>query len=910
MRELADQLGLRPRELQSITWLVPGAAQAALARNGLRAVMGGAAFIPPRIAPMLSWLGQPLHSGIAARAELFAALRGNAWVRTSFGDAPAALWALARGVAQLGDELTLAAVDRPDALSERLQASLARHFHRRAARALLPQAQLVLQVWRARRGADDAARALQELDARASRASSPLVFVAPALDEASTVAWTRFVHRYAQGAPVLLLEPDVAAALAQRPLLAAAWPELAGGNVEVPIAVRAAAVAGAAAPVRIVDAVSLEDEASAVAQQVLDWRRAGMASIALVALDRLTARRARALLERAQISVRDETGWKLSTTSAAAAVMCWFDLVADDLYWRDLLDWLKSRFTLADRANKAAEIATFERAIRAAGTVQGARAIRRALADAVDDGDVKAAAGARDILALLDAQALLARRAGPTLAAHLRALGAALDELGMRGALAGDPVGAEVLRILDALEHDLAAIPARASLADFRALLAERFEEATFVDRQVDSPVVMLSLAAAALRPFDAALLIGADASNLPRLAPTLLFMSNAVRSDLDLATAEVELRRQAAQLASVLATVPRVVATWRRQNGDEPNSLSPLLERLRFVAQRCGSGDLAQQIARGNFDVRPEPPQRPAPSAPQLLPGRLAASHCQSLVNCAYQFYARRLLQLTEMDDVIEMPDKRDFGEALHEVLRRFHVEWGAAEFHRLDAAALAASLAAHARAVFEPQIERTPALLAYKRRFEGLVAGYVDWLSRHSAEGWRWRGGELAQAQRLKLRDGREIELTGRIDRIDEQSDERLRVLDYKARAAAALRRGLKAPGEDIQLPFYGMLAGGRAESAAYVSFERGRESEGGVETVLPPQPFDVLVQSIAARLQGDVQRIADGAPMPAIGVDSVCAYCEMRGLCRRDYWERSGDGGDVPDDPSSEEQATTAT
>ena len=81
----------------------------------------------------------------------------------------------------------------------------------------------------------------------------------------------------------------------------------------------------------------------------------------VVALDRLTARRVRALLERADVKVRDETGWKLSTTSAAAAVMRWFDLVIDDLYWRDLLDWLKSRFTLAERADKAAEVALIER---------------------------------------------------------------------------------------------------------------------------------------------------------------------------------------------------------------------------------------------------------------------------------------------------------------------------------------------------------------------------------------------------------------------------------------------------------------------------------------------------------------------------------------------------------------------
>jgi ATP-dependent helicase/nuclease subunit B len=28
-------------------------------------------------------------------------------------------------------------------------------------------------------------------------------------------------------------------------------------------------------------------------------------------------------------------------------------------------------------------------------------------------------------------------------------------------------------------------------------------------------------------------------------------------------------------------------------------------------------------------------------------------------------------------------------------------------------------------------------------------------------------------------------------------------------------------------------------------------------------------------------------DGSRLTAQGVDAVCEYCEVRGLCRRDYW-----------------------
>jgi ATP-dependent helicase/nuclease subunit B len=657
-------------------------------------------------------------------------------------------------------------------------------------------------------------------------------------------------------------------------------------------------------PLAIVEAASLEEEAAAVAQQVLDWRRAGVESIALVALDRLTARRARALLERAQVLVRDETGWKLSTTSAAAAVMRWFDLVADDLYWRDLLDWLKSSFTLSGRPNKAEEVDAIEHAIRAEGTLQGARAIRGALArlaqvrggDAPSDAErglAGAAVAGGEVVALIAEQQRLAQRAGPALADHLGALGVALDALGMRAALAADPVGRRVLGEIDTLAAELAGATARASLAEFRALLAARFEETSFVDAQIDSPVVLVSLAAAALRPFDAALLIGADGRYLPAVPDEVLFLSNAVRAELGLATAEAELRSQAAQLASLLTTVPKVVALWRSRLGDEPNALSPLLQRLDVVAGRALGRELARPISRQASEVSPQPTTQPAPAVAALLPATISASEAQALVDCPYRFYARSLLRLAEPEDVIELPDKRDFGEALHSVLKRFHDAWGGAAFDTLDAAMLAASLRRHAGTLFAPMTQRSPAMLALARRFDGLVDGYVDWLRRHAAEGWRCTAGEVKRRLPLPLDGGREITLHGRIDRIDADASGSQRLIDYKARRADSLKTLLTVPGEDIQLAFYGLLLGGAADRAMYVSFERARDGESGVTPVAPPQPFAELMQAVGERLRGDLQRIADGAPLPAIGAAAVCEYCEMRGLCRRDYWER-GDGG----------------
>lgn len=898
----ARRNGLDDGALHRLTVVLPQGAHAPLARVALAAARGGrGAWLPPRLTTLYAWAGVwPDEGAVARRAELFAALRAHRWVRENFGAGAAALWALAREIGALADELTLAAIDEPHALAQRFEAALGRHYRQHAARVLQPQAQLVLELWRALHAsgeataADPARELLRALRRRAEQATAPLVYVA---DE-ELPGWQRaLVERYAQAAPVLVVAADCARAIAARPLLAAAWPELTGDADPPPIARRAAAIGDVDIGARpaLLAAQSLEEEAAAVAQQVLDWLGAGVATIGLVALDRLTARRVRALLERAQVRIRDETGWKLSTTSAAAAVMRWYDLVADDVYWRDLLDWLKSTFTLAGRSRRDRELAVLERAVRAAGALQGVHAMQRALADfATRCADSAAGereadiAGARELLALIEHQAAAAQRAGPTLAAHARALQEALAALGMREALARDPVGAAVLREIDALEAELAGVDARATFAEFRALLAARFEETSFVEGQVDSPVAMVSLAATSLRSFDAVLLIGADAQHLPSAPADRLFLSDAVRAELGLPTAAQAARAQAVRLATLLATTPRVVASWRVRRGDEPNALSPLLARLQFVA-RCAAGDdLQRTVPQAAFQVAASGARRPAPSAPALLAGSVSASHAQSLVNCAYQFYARRLLALAELDDVIEMPDKRDFGQALHEILRRFHQDWGAVDFAACQSDVLAASLRRHARAVFAPQIERVPGMLAFQHRFEGLIDGYVAWLQAHCAHGWRWHAAEQRQAQPLQLRGGRRLELVGRIDRIDAQGDGRTLVLDYKARRADDLKAALQTPGEDIQLPFYGLLLAGQATGAAYLSFDRATEEDPGIGYVAPPQPFSELVAAVGERLRADLQRIADGAPLPALGAESVCDRCEMRGLCRRDYWE----------------------
>ncbi len=122
----------------------------------------------------------------------------------------------------------------------------------------------------------------------------------------------------------------------------------------------------ASRPVPVLGACpGFEDEAQSAAAQVLTELSAGRRPVALVAHDRLLVRRVHELLVRSGAQVVDETGWRLSTTRAAAGFMALLHSARHDAGNDALLDWLKSG-TRWGRHDRHA-IAALEARVRRAG---------------------------------------------------------------------------------------------------------------------------------------------------------------------------------------------------------------------------------------------------------------------------------------------------------------------------------------------------------------------------------------------------------------------------------------------------------------------------------------------------------------------------------------------------------------
>src|SRR5687768_6919579 len=360
-RHIVERERARLPDLTHLVLLIPDLHAAADVARALRSAAGVPALLLPRITTLELWAsGVLLDKSVTSRAAretlLYQELEKRAWL------ASADLWAVSSELAGLFDELTRYNLMLPADFAA-FNRQLERAYRAKSGLSLTFEARLVHELWRALSrvsGEADAESAYQlRLANLADNATAPIYALGLARLAPSE---QRFLERYAERAPVQVLGADPAGGNAVTLTLAAAWPaneDYAGIRErahELKVAQAASPLAGS---LRIFGAANAEREAQAVEVTVREWLLAGKRRIGIVVQDRSVARRARALLERARVLVKDEAGWAFSTTSAATVIGRWLDIVGTDCYYRDLLDLMKSPFAFHDWSREGRQSAVW-----------------------------------------------------------------------------------------------------------------------------------------------------------------------------------------------------------------------------------------------------------------------------------------------------------------------------------------------------------------------------------------------------------------------------------------------------------------------------------------------------------------------------------------------------------------------
>ena len=684
-----------------------------------------------------------------------------------------------------------------------------------------------------------------------------------------------------------------------------------------------------------------EDEAQQTTAQVLAAVQQARASagdpVALIALDRGLVRRVRALLEGAGATLSDETGWKLSTTRAGAAVTRMLAASQPRASTDDLLDWLKSGWVswaeLGSPAELDAAVASLETWCRRHGLLVawGLSGHGHDMAtDLVPDGRQAMPESARRLWSRArQTVQLLAPLWGSgraPLSVLLAQVAAALKDCGAWQALVDDVAGVSVLKALhlstedgsEALAWPLVTRDLRMDghglsrwVDDVLEESSFRLESAAAGDAKVD--VVVTPLTRAVLRPFSAVVMPGADEGQLGAMNGVPGWVHGALSEQMSLPTKATTRDAQWASFALLMAQ-PGMACLCREANGREPLEPSPWFERWSMhtgqALRRLDDVRLTQWVPALPMDM-PRPSLRRVDASDVAsgglklpLPTQITATSYESLRQCPYRFFARHVLNLRQLDELEEGVDRSDFGVWLHAVLQSFHTRRDEVPVTKDDDVALWVQAAQDVTRVQGlDRDSRRPYFLPFAATLERLAVNYVAWLHGHEGQGWRFaKAEEVVQwPMALSCESGEDVTVTlhGQLDRLDRRGqgsdDAAWTVIDYKTGSLDGLKQKVKQPLEDTQLAFYAALAQHASATVDPGDPRRVTQAVEGLylqmdEKGVTPVEHPHVIESAQALVEGvrmDLTRLLAGAAMPALGEGVACDYCEVRGLCRRDHW-----------------------
>lgn len=663
----------------------------------------------------------------------------------------------------------------------------------------------------------------------------------------------------------------------------------------------------AAGRLQVREVSDAEHEAQAIDLQVRRWWLDGKRNIGIVTNDRKLGRRVRALLERANLSLRDAAGWPLSTTSAATALVRWLETVETDFAYAPLLDLLKSPFVgRSPHDDRARTVEIFEEGLlRRFNLASGLSRYRAALRDHAGALDRDYGSGsARAIELLLDLVESAARQLLP-LAGHkpkapqkyLDAIAAGLEILGVRASFATDEAGQRVLDELEAMRVALSEYTEGMSWPQFRAWLGRALERHHFRPPMTGSGVELMGLPDSRLYRFDAVIVAGALRDHLPRPPEYSAFFNDSVRRQLGLPQRQERLLEQFYDFRRLLQSAPLVLITLRREEDDQPVIPSLWVERLRaFHRLAYGNGleedGLRTLPAASTFVIScrddaplPQPTTFPrANTAAALRPSTISASSHQRLLDCPYQFFAADILALQRTQDIDEDVDKAGYGQRIHRILQAFHRPvpglpgpFGEAvtEHNAEEATALLTSIG---DAVFADDIVRSFPARAWRYRWRRTAPLYIRWQSQRSSD---WTVSATEVNRRVAFDDNSLPTLQGRLDRLD-CGPQGFSIIDYKTGAIAPLAEVLA--GEQIQLPFYALLVTEPLYSAVFLALDDSAVRE---KVELAGDELHVIRNQVRMRLLQVHEQISRGAALPAWGDEKTCERCVMESLCRREMW-----------------------
>lgn len=861
-------------------------------------------------------------------------------------------WSLAKAIVQACDKLSASSLfpiyEEPDEVEELLEKAqilfekaLEEAYPSISGQMLDIDAKLVMAFWKNLSSlSDPIPRRQLAYQLRAREACQPLVWVelaAPTHYEFQLS--TDFLERYAQKFPVVSLSFDWTNV--------ALWQESIEGDEltaeDKTKQIKVNRLAAKSENWQILGLKRFEDVAWKAAKNIEQHLIEGRQNIALVAQDRLVARRVRALLARLGpgLSIQDETGWKLVTTRAAAAVHSWLAIVksSNGPTVMELMAFFKSPLFDIDFFDQVAgtlpdQIGKVNKESRAQNLLweiernllgQDVKAGWTSIIACFEEGDqvdasnldpnfssnIYKANNCRSILIYLHRLSMAWHGPKKTAALWVDHLIEDLNQLGVKDALMSDEAGRQYLLCIESMSNlELSKL----SLNSWLALLDLWIEDSAYLEKPAPgiAKVTILPLSGMRLRSFDAVVMVGCDDKHLPSFSDSGLFFSEQLMSALNIRGIQEEYMQQSRDLSQMLISHQFVDLIWQTSGSAQAeNRPSSWLVRLDKDLELSQGSLLSLPLSKG-YSVECPQSQAVWDRNKYPLPSSISPSAYKLLRDCPYRFYVKRLLGLRLLDGLDSESDSSLIGKLLHRVLRNFYHGVRSADIQQdLDLQNLTKQqreeryqflqnkLEENSEKAFSKLIQSNAKYLSYWLDWHAQIPSWVEWQLHRESLGWQFHNAEVKVGFDLELDQDVQVRIEGFVDRLDINPKLGASVIDYKFQSHKKIEEKSSYILDDPQLLIYAKAVNKAMEveeqsvnSVEWVALkqEKSNFKKGRTKYDFPLENYEELRETFIKGVARDLNDVWMGLPMKASAPDGICQYCEVRGICRKGMWSDS--------------------
>ncbi len=656
----------------------------------------------------------------------------------------------------------------------------------------------------------------------------------------------------------------------------------------------------------IFDAQSFEQEAQAVDLKIRTWLIKNKQNIGIVTEDRKLARRIRALLERANITIQDTAGWSLSTTSAATVIERLFECIEEDFDHKPFLDLLKSPFFYDQNNSKEhlIQVARLEKDIIINENIP--RDINRYLSalsnrqKRIHHWPEESYEEIKTLLTFIANSCINLKKLYEDNSLihpedYLNSLIKTLIDLGIYNRLENDSAGIKIITTLKNMLSGLEQAAPIMSWNDFRTWTGYNLEKEEFTPFNTPSIVQLMNIKQAQYCNFDALIIAGATKDSLPGNINQTPFFNQSVKASLKLPNWFNEKQNTFNRFCCLLESASSVLITYCSEIKGEWQQPSPWVTSLLDFSKIALNTSLLDTTLKDmlfnrntlinecNTKTLPETNQQPMPVLEsKLTDSSFSASKYQRLINCPYQFFSADALSLKPAEQVTEELLKSEYGEKVHLILHAFHTKVkglpppfieSLSEKNKAQALKHLEKLSIQ---IFEYDLEDNILHRGWLQRWLKTAPYYIDWQIQRQQQ---WHIYQLEKKESIKLTNN--ISLKGRLDRIDMQ-DNRLSIIDYKT-GTSPKQKNINN-GEDVQLVTYANMMN-EASEVAYMELNKEKTK---ITSHLNDDSLHELKELSKQRLIEISDEINNGKNLPAWGDKKTCEYCDMDILCRKQTWE----------------------